>query len=146
MKPLNFPQFDFRFQKYQNKIRIFSRLRKKFLFLTPEEWVRQHCVNFLIDHKGFSAQLMTEETTIKVNGLTKRCDIVTYHSNGNIKLIVECKAPKVKISQDTFDQIARYNMVLNADYLMITNGINHYYCKLDVENETYMFLKELPDN
>lgn len=146
MKLLNFPQFEFRFQKYQNKIRIFSTLRKKFLLLTPEEWVRQHCVKFLLGRKGFSAQLMAEETTIKINGLTKRCDIVTYHSNGTIKLIVECKAPQVKISQETFDQIARYNMVLNADYLMITNGINHYYCKLDVENETYVFLKELPDN
>jgi hypothetical protein len=146
MKPLNFPQFQFRFQKYQNKIRIFSRLRKKFLILTPEEWVRQHCVHYLLDCKKYSAQLMAEEVTIKLNGLTKRCDIVTYYSSGDIKLIVECKAPEVKISQNTFDQIARYNMVLDADFLMITNGLNHYFCKLDLEQETYTFLKELPEH
>ena len=144
MKSLNFPHFDFRYQKYQNKIRIFSTLRKKFIILTPEEWVRQHCVHFLIHHKCFSPQLMAEETSIKLNGLSKRCDIVCFHSNGDIRLIVECKAPEVDISQETFDQIARYNLALNADLLMITNGINHYYCSLDYEHQTYHFLTDLP--
>jgi len=144
MKPLNFPHFDFRYQKYQNKIRIFSSLRKKFIILTPEEWVRQHCVHYLIHHKSFSPQLMAEEISIKLNGLSKRCDIVSYYSNGDIRLIVECKAPDVNISQETFDQIARYNLALNADYLMITNGINHYYCSLDYKHQTYHFLQDLP--
>ena len=144
MKPLQFPQFEFRYQKYQNKVRIFSTLRKKFIILTPEEWVRQHCVKYLIEHKSYSPELMSEETMIKVNDLTKRCDIVSYHSDGKIKLIVECKAPEVPITQDTFDQIARYNLTLNADFLMITNGINHYYCSLDYKNQTYHFLPDLP--
>jgi len=144
MKPLNFPQFEFRYQKYQNKIRIFSSLRKKFIILTPEEWVRQHCVQYLIHHNSFSPQLMAEETMIKVNGLSKRCDIVCYHPNGAIRLIVECKAPEVRISQETFDQIARYNLTLNGDYLMITNGINHYYCRMDYQHQTYHFLNDLP--
>ena len=144
MKPLEFPKFDFRYQKYQNKVRIFSTLRKKFIILTPEEWVRQNCVKFLITCKGFSPQLMREEKSITINGLTKRCDIVCYHSSGKIRLIVECKSTAVSISQDTFDQIARYNLALNADYLMITNGINHYYCSLDYENQTYHFMPNLP--
>ena len=144
MRPLNFPEFKFRYQKYQNKIRIFSTLRKKFIILTPEEWVRQNCVRYLVEHKGFSPQLMSEESMIKLNGLSKRCDIVVYHSNRAIRLIVECKSSDVAISQDTFDQIARYNLALNADYLMITNGINHYYCSLDYKNQTYHFLHDLP--
>ena len=145
MKKLNFPTYNFRFQKYQNKIRIFSELRKKFVILTPEEWVRQHCVRFLYEQKGYSLQLMNEEKQVLVNGLSKRYDIILYKPNGKIKLVVECKAPEVKISQDTFDQIARYNLSLDAEYLMLTNGLNHYFCQLDYEKQTYIFLPHLPN-
>ncbi len=144
MQKLNFPNYDFRFQKYQNKLKIFSKLRKKFIILTPEEWVRQHCVLFLIHEKGFSPQLMNEEKKVEVNGMSKRYDIIIYKPDGQLKLIVECKAPTVNITQDTFDQIARYNLSLDAQYLMLTNGINHYFCQLDYDNQTYIFLPDLP--
>lgn len=144
METLNFPKSEFRFQKYQNKIKIFSKLRKKFVILTPEEWVRQHCVNYLIHYKGFSPQLMNEEKQVLINGLSKRYDIVAFKPDGNIHLIVECKSPHVKLTQKTFDQIARYNLSLDAQYLMLTNGINHYFCQLDYENQTYIFKPDLP--
>lgn len=144
MYNLNFPKYDFRFQKYQNKVRIYSTLRKKFVVLTPEEWVRQHCVMYLIHEKKYSAQLMNEEKKVEVNGMSKRYDILVYKPTGQIKLIVECKSPEVKLTQNTFDQIARYNLSLEADCLMLTNGINHYFCQLDYINQSYIFLSELP--
>jgi hypothetical protein len=119
-------------------------LRKKFIILTPEEWVRQHCVHYLIEKYQFSPQLMNEEKKVMVNGMQKRYDILIYKPDGNINLIVECKAPGVEISQDTFDQIARYNLSLDADYLMLTNGINHYFCQLDYISQTYNFMPNLP--
>lgn len=143
-KKLNFPAYDFRFQKYQNKVRIFSLLRKKFVNLTPEEWVRQHCVQYLITEHNISPQLMSEEKQVLVNGMSKRYDLLVYNKDGSIHLIVECKAPEVNITQDTFDQIARYNLSLDANYLMLTNGFNHYFCQLDYINKTYIFLPKLP--
>lgn len=145
MKPLNFPEYQFRFKSKENKTAIFSILRKKFLILTPEEWVRQHCVKFLISEKNYSETLLNEEKQIKLNGIDKRYDIVAFKPNGDIRLVVECKAPNVKINQNTFDQIARYNMALNAEFLMVTNGVFHYYCKLDYVNKMYHFLPELPN-
>ncbi len=144
MYKLNFPKYDFRFQKYQNKVRIFSKLRKKFIVLTPEEWVRQNCVMFLINEKKNSPHLMNEEKKVDVNGMSKRYDILVYKNDGSIKLIVECKSPEVKLDQEVFDQIARYNLSLEADYLMLTNGINHYFCQLDYKKQSYIFLPDLP--
>ncbi len=115
------------------------------MVLQPEEWVRQHCVEYLIHHKNYPVSLINVEKELKVNNLKKRYDIVVYHPDGSINLIVECKAPKVNISQDTFDQIARYNMTLDADYLMITNGLSHYYCQMDTEGEQYVFLRDIPN-
>jgi hypothetical protein len=146
MQKLDFPEYSFKFKSKENKPAIFSILRKKYLVLTPEEWVRQHCVHFLISEKNYSKDLLNEERQIQVNGILKRYDIVSFSSNGTIELIVECKAPSVNITQQTFDQIARYNMALKADYLMITNGINHYFCQMDYENETYIFLETLPSH
>lgn len=100
----------------------------------------------MISEKNYSKDLLNEERQIQVNGILKRYDIVSFSSNGTIELIVECKAPSVNITQQTFDQIARYNMALKADYLMITNGINHYFCQMDYENETYIFLETLPSH
>lgn len=144
MHNLNFPNYDFRFQKYQNKLRIFSQLRKKFIVLTPEEWVRQNCVMYLLHERNFSPQLMNEEKKVNVNGMSKRYDLLVYKPDGQIKLIVECKSPEVKLTQDSFDQIARYNLSLDAEYLMLTNGLNHYFCQLDYKKQTYIFLPELP--
>jgi hypothetical protein len=144
MQKLNFPNYSFKFKSKENKPAIFSILRKKYLMMTPEEWVRQHCVHFLISEKKYSINLLNEERQIKLNTINKRYDIVAFEPTGKIDLVVECKAPNVAINQETFDQIARYNMALKANYLMITNGLSHYYCKMDYEKESYIFLKTLP--
>lgn len=145
MQKLNFPSYSFRFKNSQNKIAVFDDLRKKFIILTPEEWVRQHCVKFLQAEKNYPLSLINVEKQLKIAGLTKRYDIVVFEPDGNIQLIVECKAPSVKITQDTFDQIARYNLSLKANYLMVTNGLEHFFCQMDYENENYVFLKQLPE-
>jgi len=145
MQKLNFPQYSFRFKNNQNKIAVFDDLRKKFVILTPEEWVRQHCVKFLSTEKKYPLSLINVEKQLKIAGLTKRYDIVVFEPDGNIQLIVECKAPKINIAQETFDQIARYNLTLKANFLMVTNGIDHYFCKMDYENENYIFLKDIPE-
>ncbi|MBP6040050.1 MAG: type I restriction enzyme HsdR N-terminal domain-containing protein [Flavobacterium sp.] len=144
MKKLNFPVYSFRFKNSENKVAIFDEIRKKFILLTPEEWVRQHTVQFLLQDKKFPKSYINVEKLIKINDLSKRYDIVVFQPNGEIFLLIECKAPEVPISQNTFDQIARYNLVLKAKYLMVTNGLNHYFCQMDFENEKYLFLNELP--
>ena len=145
MKKLNFPTYSFRFKNSENKVSIFDEIRKKFIVLSPEEWVRQNVIQFLLQNKNYPKSYINVEKLIKVNGLNKRYDGIVFKPNGEIFLLIECKAPEVPISQDTFDQIARYNLELKAQYLMVTNGLNHYFCQMDFENETYIFLKELPD-
>ena len=145
MQKLNFPNYSFRFKNSENKVSIFDEIRKKFILLTPEEWVRQHVVQFLLQDKKYPKSYINVEKLIKINNLSKRYDSVVFQPNGDIFLLIECKAPEVPISQQTFDQIARYNLVLKAKYLMVTNGLNHYFCQMDFENEKYVFLKELPE-
>lgn len=145
MQQLNFPSYSFRFKNSENKVSIFDEIRKKFIILTPEEWVRQHVVRFLLDEKKYPKSLINVEKVLNVNGLRKRCDVVVFNPDGSIFLLIECKAPEIKTSQATFDQIARYNMTLKSQYLMVTNGLNHYFCQMDFENEKYIFLKELPN-
>ncbi len=145
MQKLNFPTYSFRFKNSENKVSIFDEIRKKFILLTPEEWVRQHVVQFLLQDKKYPKSYINVEKLIKINDLSKRYDVVVFQPNGEIFLLIECKAPEVPISQQTFDQIARYNLVLKAKYLMVTNGLNHYFCQMDFENEKYVFLKELPE-
>ncbi len=144
MQKLNFPSYSFRFKNSENKVSIFDEIRKKFIILTPEEWVRQHVVRFLLEEKKIPKSLINVEKLLKVNGLNKRYDIVVFNSDGSIYILVECKAPEVKIAQATFDQIARYNMTMNATLLMVSNGLNHYFCQMDYENEKYHFLPDLP--
>ncbi|MFD0836379.1 type I restriction enzyme HsdR N-terminal domain-containing protein [Mariniflexile aquimaris] len=144
MQKLNFPTYSFRFKNSENKISIFDCLRKKFVILQPEEWVRQHCVLYLIQEKKYPKSHINVEKELIVNDLKKRYDIVVFNTDGSIHLIVECKAPTVTINQSTFNQIAQYNQVLNANYLMVTNGINHYYCQMDFENKRFDFLKDIP--
>lgn len=115
------------------------------MILQPEEWVRQHCVLYLIEVKKHPISLINVEKELIVNGLKKRYDVVVFNTKGTIELIVECKAPEVAINQATFDQIAQYNHTLKANYLMVTNGLNHYYCQMDFENERYHFLKDIPN-
>ena len=145
MQKLNLPNYTFKLKSNENKTLIFDKWRKKYLVLTPEEWVRQHFVQFLIDEKKYPVSLIALEKQLTINNLKKRTDIVIFSSDGTPNIIVECKAPKIKIAQDTFDQIARYNLKLNANYLVVTNGLQHYFCKLDKENETYIFLEDIPN-
>ena len=145
MQKLNFQLYKFRFKNSENKVSIFDAIRKKFIILTPEEWVRQHVVQFLLEEKKYPHSLINVEKVLKVNGLRKRYDVVVFNPDGSIFILIECKAPEIKIAQATFDQIARYNMTMKASFLMVTNGLNHYFCQMDFENEKYRFLKELPD-
>lgn len=145
MQQLQFPAYNFRFKSSENKISIFDEIRKKFVVLTPEEWVRQHVIQFLLRDKNYPKSHINVEKELLLNQTKKRYDIVIYNKNGSIFLIVECKAPQIEISQNTFDQIARYNLSLKAEYLMVTNGLHHYYCQMDYKNEKYQFLKEIPN-
>ncbi len=144
MQQLNFPAYGFRFKSSENKISIFDPIRKKFIILTPEEWVRQHVVQFLMVEKKFSKSLINVEKVLLLNEMKKRYDVVVFNPDGSIHLIVECKSPNIEITQETFDQIARYNLSLNATYLMVTNGLQHYFCQMDYEKQAYVFLKDLP--
>lgn len=144
MQKLNFPTYSFRFKNSKNKVSIFDSIRKKFILLQPEEWVRQHCIEFLIREKNYPLSHINVEKELKINDLKKRYDIVVFNPDGSIHLLVECKAPKIKITQKTFDQIAQYNLVLNATYLMVTNGLNHYYCQMDFYEKKYSFLEDIP--
>nr|WP_315164217.1 type I restriction enzyme HsdR N-terminal domain-containing protein [uncultured Flavobacterium sp.] len=145
MQKLNFSSYSFRLKNSENKVSIFDEIRKKFIILTPEEWVRQHVVQFLLEEKKYPKSLINVEKVLKVNGLRKRYDVVVFNPDGSIYILIECKAPQIKIAQSTFDQIARYNMTMQSQFLMVTNGLNHYFCQMDFENEKYQFLPELPN-
>ena len=145
MEKLNLPSYDFKFKNSENKPYIFDNLRKKFVLLTPEEWVRLHFVQYLIDKKKYPESLIAIEKQLIINNRKKRTDILIFNTHGNHEIIVECKAPSIQITQATFDQIARYNLKLKANYLIVTNGLQHFYCKMDFKNETYIFLKDIPD-
>ncbi|WP_041383256.1 type I restriction enzyme HsdR N-terminal domain-containing protein [Polaribacter sp. MED152] len=145
MQKLNLPKYNFKLKNSENKVLIFDNLRKKHFVLTPEEWVRQHYVQYLIQEKQYPVSLIALEKQLVINNRRKRTDILIFDNLGNPDIIVECKAPSIKITQDTFDQIARYNLKLKANFLIVTNGLHHFYCKMDFENENYVFLKDIPD-
>jgi hypothetical protein len=144
MISLNFPAYNFRFKSSENKVRIFDVIRKKFVVLQPEEWVRQHVLQQLILDKKYPKSLINVEKQLLLNGLKKRYDVVVYNPDGSIKLLVECKASNIPITKSVFDQIARYNMDLKASYLMVTNGLQHYYCQMDYDGKKYRFLEDIP--
>ena len=141
---LNFPPYGFRFKKSGENVLIFDSIRRRFIVLTPEEWVRQHVVEFLSIDKKYPRSLINVEKKLMLNGTVKRYDVVVFRPDGSIAILVECKAPGVRISQETFDQIARYNMALYAGMMMVTNGFDHFYCTMDTENRRYNFLPDLP--
>ena len=145
MQELNFTSYAFKLKSSENKTLIFDIIRKKYVVLTPEEWVRQHVLKFLLEEKKYPASLIAVEKQLKLHTRTKRTDIVVYNRKGTPEVLIECKAPSVKITQETFNQIARYNLTANANYLMVTNGLAHYFCQIDAENETYVFLKDIPE-
>ena len=145
MEKLNLPDITARIREGKNgKQEIFDEIRKKFVRLTPEEWVRQHFLHFMIFRLGFPASLIVVEAALKYNNMAKRFDILAYRAGGKPCLVVECKAPEVEITQAVFDQVAMYNMTLTVDFLAVTNGKAHYACQIDHRNKTYMFLKEIP--
>lgn len=126
-------------------VKIMDILRHKFIALTPEEWVRQHFVHFMILHKGYSPTLMANEVSITLNGMSRRCDTVVYQQEGLKPLmIIEYKAPHVEITQEVFNQICRYNMVLEVEYLVVSNGLKHYCCKVNLKEGGYTFLSDVP--
>ena len=145
MQALNLPNFSFRIKSNEKHTLIFDELRKKNIVLTPEEWVRQHFVKYLIEFKKYPASLIAIEKELIINNRKKRTDILIFGTNGLPNIIVECKAPHIKITQSTFDQIARYNLKLNANILVVTNGLQHFYCLLDTENKSYVFLEDIPE-
>ena len=144
MNKLNLPEYSFRLSKKGKQNLIFDPLRKKNVVLTPEEWVRQNFLQYLIIEKKYPASLIIVEMGLKLNKLSKRSDIVVYSNQGKPLLLVECKAPSVKITQKVFDQIARYNMSLQVNFLIVTNGLKHFCCNLNYASGSYSFLEEIP--
>ena len=145
MLELSFPKYEFRLKKNDEKRFIFDEIRKKYIELTPEEWVRQNCIKFLIKEKKFKKNLISIEKKITLNKLIKRFDIIAHDNYGKPNLLVECKAPNIIINQKSFDQIIGYNKVIDAKYLMLTNGIIHYYCRINKIDGKIDFLKEIPN-
>ena len=145
---LNFPGYNFKIIIHGNdgqSSKVFDMVRRKYVSLTPEEWVRQHLLQFLVLDKGVPKSLIGIEKKILVNNITKRTDLIVYSRNEKPLLIAECKAPSVKISQDTFDQAARYNLSLDANYFVLTNGLETFCCTIDHERKAYQFLEEIPE-
>ena len=143
--PLNLPSYPLRIKEESSGTYIFDEIRKKFLLLTPEEWVRQHLVQFLIRDERYPRSLIKLEGGLKLNSLQKRSDILLFNNLGEKILLVECKAPSVKITQDTFDQIARYNFIHRVQWLLVSNGLQHFCCEIDFEKSSYRFVEELPE-
>lgn len=145
MLELNLPPFDKKITKKDDKAFILDVIRRQYVALTPEEWVRQHFVHFLIEHKGYPQSLMANEVQLKLNGMSRRCDTVVYDRALRPRVIIEYKAPSVSVTQRVFEQICRYNIVLQVDYLIVSNGLAHYCCKVDYANRSYTFVEDIPE-
>lgn len=144
MQSLNLPPFEYKIREINGKAAIFDILRKKYIILTPEEWVRQHFIHFLITHYNYPKSLIKVESGLKFNQMQKRSDIIVYNSSGEIFLLIECKAADLAISQKNFEQVASYNLTLKAKYIALTNGLKHFVCSVDHENKKYEFMNDLP--
>jgi len=144
LQPLQLPPYPFKITEHEGKLTLFDEIRKKHIIITPEEWVRQHFVQYLINQKGYPRALIKLEGGLTVHGKAGRSDIVIFNPAGERILMVECKAPSVKISQKAFDQVARYNMAHKVTLLAVSNGLDHYYCRVNFEEQNYRFLQELP--
>lgn len=144
MQVLNLPQYQFKIKQSDFKTQIFDSVRKKYVALTPEEWVRQNFLQYMIQEKKYPASLIAVEAGLEYNQRKKRTDILVYNNSGKPYLMVECKAPDVKVTEKVFDQIARYNLVFQVNYLVVTNGLEHYCCELDYEHNTFKYLQEIP--
>ena len=142
---LNLPEYEINVTEKGGKQQIFDFLRRKFVALTPEEWVRQHFTHYLVEYKGYPKGLLVNETQLRIGDKQLRCDTVLYNKVMRPQMIIEYKAPTIQIQQKTFDQIAAYNLLLHADFLVISNGLQHYCCQMDYEQRSYRFLTEIPD-
>ena len=145
MYELNLPKYGIKIKNDKGHQSIFDVLRRKYVALTPEEWVRQHFVHFLIEHKGYPKALIANEIQLAIGNKKLRCDSVLYDRTLKPRMIIEYKAPTVSITQKVFDQITIYNMLLHVDYLVVSNGIKHYCCRMDYANQKYLFLEDIPD-
>ncbi len=145
MRNLNLPAYDFQYRVEDGKRYILDIFRKKYVLLTPEEEVRQRFARYLVEEKGYPVSLMMTEFSLKLNEMIRRCDILVHKPAGKPAVLVECKAPGVKISRETFDQAARYNMVFRVKYLMVSNGLKHHCCHIDFVNQKVTFLAEIPE-
>ncbi len=145
MIPLNLPPFDIKLQGSEAHPRIFDFLRRRYVALTPEEWVRQSFVHYLVDHLGYPASLLANEVKLQVGGKVLRADSVLYDRQLRPRVIIEYKAPTVHITEKVFEQIATYNMLLHADYLMVSNGLKHYCCKMLYDDKKYLYLDHIPN-
>jgi len=144
MNPLNLPTFEIKTRTTGGKVLVFDSLRRKYVTLTPEEWVRQHFINYLTAHLGYPHSMLANEVELQIGNKKLRCDSVLYDLQAKPRMIIEYKAPHITITQKVFDQISSYNLLLHVDYLVVSNGIQHYCCKMDYEGKKYLFLKEIP--
>ena len=142
---LNLPPYPIKIQEKGEKRQIFDFLRRKWVALTPEEWVRQHFTHFLVEHKNYPQALLANEVELRIGEKRLRCDTLLYNKELRPRMIIEYKAPTIQIQQKTFDQISVYNLLLKVDYLVVSNGLRHYCCKMDYERQSYQFLEDIPD-
>lgn len=145
MLKLNIPTFQMKLSGTHERPKILDILRRKFVALTPEEWVRQHFIHFLIEHKGYPSALMANEVALSCGNKQLRADTVLYDRDLNARMIIEYKAPTIKITKRVFEQVTAYNFLLHVDYLIVSNGLTHYCCKMNYENNSYMLLTSIPD-
>lgn len=145
MQELNLPKYEIRIGRKDGRLTIFDFLRRRYVALTPEEWVRQHFTHFLVEHKSYPQGLLANEVELSVGDKSLRCDSVLYDRSLRPRMIVEYKAPHIKLTQKVFQQIATYNLLLHVDYLVVSNGIEHHCIKMDYENEKYLFLEDIPE-
>jgi len=145
MKQLNLPPYNVQMSLKNGRHVIFDVLRRKYVALTPEEWVRQHFVHYLIEHKNYPKGLLGNEVELRIGEKRLRCDTVLYSQTLQPLMIIEYKSPEIEVTQRVFNQISTYNMLLHVDYLIVSNGLQHYCCKMDYDQGTYRFLREVPD-
>lgn len=145
MYRLNLPQYEIKIATRNSRSVIFDNLRRKFVSLTPEEWVRQHFIHFLTGHKGYPEALLANEIELTCGQKRLRCDSVLYDICARPRMIIEYKSPEIALTQKVFDQVSVYNMLLKVDYLIVSNGMQHYCCKMDYEKHSYAFLKDIPE-
>ena len=145
MVQLNLPPYQIRVKETGGRKQVFDILRRKYVALTPEEWVRQHFIHYLIEHKNYPASLLANEVPLQIGEKRMRADSVLYDNQLYPRIIIEYKAPNITLTQKVFDQITVYNLLLHVDYLIVSNGMTTYICKMDYEKQTYKFLEAIPN-